>query len=309
MPPADLTRFDFHVVRFMNSYDVEIMTDAEIGQYILLLCKSWLLAHDATLPDDIDYLSRIARTPRLSERVLAKFPVVETERGTMRRNPALFEEWERASERSDSARERVARRSDRSPTVVLTAVKPACVLSAYPNQTNPNQIKPSQIDPSQESESAFSSSDHESKSEPASWKNISVRHYRLFSKKPSVQFKDKYFDACNKYGEEVVLSCFDTWAAGSADWIKRENVVHPLFSFFKKLPDEAADAVEILEAVQEDDARLASEKQKAEAQKSQEQKAMAASIERQTKEIIQRRDARPQVSEDPRTPEEFMAGE
>ena len=26
MPPSDLTRFDFHVVRFMNSYDVEIMT-------------------------------------------------------------------------------------------------------------------------------------------------------------------------------------------------------------------------------------------------------------------------------------------
>ena len=89
MPPSDLTRFDFHVVRFMNSYDVEIMTDAEIGQYLLLLCKSWLLAHDATLPDDVEYLSRIARTTKVSERVLAKFPLVETENyGRARLNAA-----------------------------------------------------------------------------------------------------------------------------------------------------------------------------------------------------------------------------
>ena len=32
--PTDLTRFDFHVLRFMKSLDVMAMTDAEVGHLL-----------------------------------------------------------------------------------------------------------------------------------------------------------------------------------------------------------------------------------------------------------------------------------
>ena len=79
----------------------------------------------------------------------------------------------------------------------------------------------------------------------ADWKNIALRHRTVFGKKAGVNFKDKYFEACKNYGEDVVLQCFDDWAAGAKDWIEANNVKEPLFPFFKKLPAEAADAVEL----------------------------------------------------------------
>src|SRR5208282_1991730 len=177
MPPSDLTRFDFHVVRFMNSYDVEIMTDAEIGQYLLLLCKSWLLAHDATLPDDIEYLSRIARASRVSDRVLAKFPLVVSERyGNVRRNTALYEEWEKASERSDTARDRVSRRYDRGSTTVTTAVTPPLLVSGYPYQPIPNQSKPDQTKPDQPNQDVGDVVSSSASQPMVEWKNLALRH-------------------------------------------------------------------------------------------------------------------------------------
>ncbi len=294
MPPSDLTRFDFHVVRFMNSYDVETMTDAEIGQYLLLLCKSWLLAHDATLPDDVEYLSRIARTTKVSERVLAKFPLVETEKyGRARRNAALFEEWEKASERSEIARERVNRRPDRNtpptvltavPTTVLTAVEPQNDLSAYPYHTKPYHTKPSRTNSTQSTQTDASGSEpvvSSSKKQQGDWKSIAIRHKNVFGKQASVKFKDKFFKACAQYGEDVVLECFDAWATGAKDWVEANGVDQPLFSFFKKLPAEAENIVEINEAVQE-------EKTLAVQQKQREEQMQAASTERQCKENADR---------------------
>ena len=160
-----------------------------------------------------------------------------------------------------------------------------------------------------ESAAVTDSCSDQERTQASDWKNIAVRHYRLFSKKPSVKFKDKYFEACKEYTEEVVLDCFDSWSQGARDWVKRENVEQPLYSFFKKLPEEAADAVELREAVQEDDHRLTTEKQKADAQKQRELAANEASIARQREEVVKRMEATPVVAEDPRTPEEFMAGE
>jgi hypothetical protein len=70
-----------------------------------------------------------------------------------------------------------------------------------------------------------------------------------------------------------------------------------LFSFFKKLPEEAEEAVELAEAIAEDDEKLSKEQQRAADEKARQVAFEAASIQRQTDEIVARRDARPQVSE------------
>lgn len=130
------------------------------------------------------------------------------------------------------------------------------------------------------------------------WKNLSIRHFRLFGgKKPSVKFSAQYAAACLKYGEQIVLDCFDSWANGSASWIKSQNIEQPLFIFFKNLDKEAEDAVELAEALKEDDQRLAQQQQATADREKQAAAVQADSIERQTQEIIARRDARPQVSE------------
>src|ERR1700676_4597382 len=108
----DLTRFDFHVVRFMNSESVERMSPTEIGQYLLLLCKSWLSNKDASLPDDLRYMAAAAKSDSISELVVSMFPIVDTPWGKRRRNETLYGEYLMAVERSGSARERGARRWD-----------------------------------------------------------------------------------------------------------------------------------------------------------------------------------------------------
>lgn len=101
---ADLTRFDFHVNRFLGSEDVQQMTAEEVGQYILLLCEAWRLHKGASLPKDKQYLSRVARVKTVSPRVMKKFHTVEIETsdGTIEvriRNQRLYEEWQKAVNR------------------------------------------------------------------------------------------------------------------------------------------------------------------------------------------------------------------
>lgn len=90
----------------MNSEDVESMSDAEVGQYILLLCKSFVSGKAASLPDDLLYLAKVARCTKVSDLVLKKFPMVETTWGRRRRNEAMYGEWLSAADRSASASER-----------------------------------------------------------------------------------------------------------------------------------------------------------------------------------------------------------
>jgi hypothetical protein len=113
------------------------------------------------------------------------------------------------------------------------------------------------------------------------WKSIAIRHKNVFGKQASVKFKDKFFEACAQYGEDVVLECFDAWATGAKDWVEANGVDQPLFSFFKKLPAEAENIVEINEAVQEEKTLAAQKKQR-------EEQTQAASTERQCKENSER---------------------
>ncbi len=100
---SDLTRFNFYALRFMHSDDVRAMNASEVGQYLLLLCESWLAGKEASLPDDKKVLARMARVPKLSPRILAKFPLVSTESGRRRRNDTLYQEWVQTLERLEIA--------------------------------------------------------------------------------------------------------------------------------------------------------------------------------------------------------------
>ena len=121
---ADLTRFDFHVNRFLNSEDVENMTAEEVGQYLLLLCHSFLKGREASLPDDLGVLSRYARVDKVSKLVLKKFPIVETEWGARRRNETLYTEFLLAKKRSENGRSAVAQRwENESNTPVIPPYK------------------------------------------------------------------------------------------------------------------------------------------------------------------------------------------
>lgn len=151
---ADLTRFDFHVLRFMKSLDVMSMSTQEVGAYILLLCESWLLGDDCTLPDDPALLARMARLRKVPQKVLHKFPVDETTKwGPRRRNDILLKEWRAAQERSASAARRGKKGNEvrygeataslqRDNSETTAKLQP----SPNPNQAVPNQTEPEDND-------------------------------------------------------------------------------------------------------------------------------------------------------------------
>jgi hypothetical protein len=100
-------------------------------------------------------------------------------------------------------------------------------------------------------------------SKPADWKALALRHRAAFKKKAAVAFRDQYLAACDKYGEDVVLQCFDEWAANNKDWMIEKGFKEPLRLFFKILPEEAVDTMELNTAEQEQKAE-ATEKQQRE---------------------------------------------
>lgn len=112
---GDITRFTFHALGFFTSETIKLMDNEEIGQYVLLMCESILLGKECSLPDDLQYLARACRTSlrKLSESVVAEYPVVLTEFGPRRRNRKLYEEWLRISGKSEKARESVGNRKER----------------------------------------------------------------------------------------------------------------------------------------------------------------------------------------------------
>lgn len=162
------------------------------------------------------------------------------------------------------------------------------------------QEKLSEVKRSEEKESEEISSATKVVSSMPSWKNLSLRYRNAFGKKAGAEFQKKYFDACNKYGEDIVLECFDVWATASTkEWCEVNNFDKPLHLFFKKLPAEAEDAVAEKEALTEQaEQQAAAKKERADKQAVAEKK-IADSIEQQTAEIVARRDAThgPQVNE------------
>ncbi len=159
---------------------------------------------------------------------------------------------------------------------------PSKVFDENSSNTEAREVKVSEVKEREENQSGASAAVlSSSKKQQGDWKSIAIRHKNVFGKQASVKFKDKFYEACAQYGEDVVLECFDAWATGAKDWVEANGVDQPLFSFFKKLPAEAENIVEINEAVQE-------EKTLAVQQKQREEQMQAASTERQCKENADR---------------------
>jgi len=203
---AELTRFDFHVNRFLNSEDVENMTAEEVGQYILLLCHAFVKGREASLPDDPAVFARYARVKKVSDLVMKKFPLVETEWGQRRRNTPLYEEYLRAQARSEGGRKAVAERWEKDGNT--NVVRPYNVRSTPPEEgldthTIPYQSIP--INPHQPTPAGFS---------PGNWKTLAIRFRGVIGKfiSSTKTNKQKYTEFCNQYGEDKILSVFDGWA-------------------------------------------------------------------------------------------------
>jgi uncharacterized protein YdaU (DUF1376 family) len=315
MNKYDITRFTFHAQKFYFSESVRAMSAEEVGQYLLLLVASWLGGKEASLPDNPGMMAREARVREVSPLVLEMFPLVETEEhGSRRRNETLHQEWLNCREKTDVARTNGSQKTEAKAVAarengrlggrprVLTVTDNRTETEQEPNGnqtetdlTEQNRTEQNRTEQNKGECSVFDSVSQEQST--GDWKSIAIRHKRIFGKKAATQFRIKYADACLKYGETIVLECFDSWAPGALDWVRREGVDQPLFSFFKKMPQEAEEAVELAEALKEDDQRLAQQQQATADREKQAAAVQADSIERQTQEIIARRDARPQVSE------------
>jgi hypothetical protein len=229
---ADLTKFDFNAHNFMNSEAVEAMNDAEVGQYILLLAKSWLLAKDASLPDDLESLARWAHTKRVSDKVLAKFPVVDTPWGQRRRNEVLYNEWIAATSRIQSAVDFGRRGSqirwgaDRDPNrgAIQNESGDQWGSDRVPQSPNPIQSKPSQTNPSQ--------------GNAAEVFEQAKRVFRRHAHKSWGQLGGKAGDwreLVNRNGMEIILRAVELWSEENADYAR--NTQWPLAVFMKQCPE------------------------------------------------------------------------
>jgi uncharacterized protein YdaU (DUF1376 family) len=94
---VDITRFDFHALRFLKSEDVEIMTAEEVGQFLLLMIHAWLGGKAASLPNNPTLLAKYARCKQVSEAVMREWK--EGPDGRLY-NETLSEEWDAAVGRS-----------------------------------------------------------------------------------------------------------------------------------------------------------------------------------------------------------------
>lgn len=116
----------------------------------------------------------------------------------------------------------------------------------------------------------------------ADWKNLAVRYRNTFGKKAGSEFKKKFYDACDKYTEDIVLECFDLWATeGKRDWCEANGFEKPLHLFFKKLPEEAEDTLDVNNEIK-NQKEIAADKKRREAavQVASEQKQNAEHLER-----------------------------
>lgn len=263
----DLTRFDFHVNRFMNSYSVDLMDSSEVGQYLLLLCKAWLMGKDTCLPDDAAFLARHARAQEVSKRVLENFPLVETEWGTMRRNGVLFEEWQAAQQRSETARQRVAGRGGKwaeaaasnteQNTVVNTTVPNSesdpVTRKSLPTpsrfiavQTGPVRPEPksNQINQAAQAPERLDSSHGAAAPYPAQSAEPDFKTFKIiWERKIGNLGRDKntigrYNDICTQHGADVVHEVLEKWATDSmVSWLKSRAITYPFFFFIKKFPE------------------------------------------------------------------------
>jgi|SRR5579859_873003 len=223
---VDLTRFDFYAKNFMHSDNVRAMSFAEIGQYIFLLCESWLTGKDCTLPEDPVVLAGLCRGVKVTDKVLELFPVVPGT--TRRRNNRLYEEWLEAVKRSEDGRRAVLLRKDRSTTVYTPVEQDFDGRSTHTTEVVGTQAKPNQISSNQTKSSHDSGNFH----------NIAIKYRtamgRGHSKAKTV--RAKYAEVCSQFGEDAVLVAFDEWAE-SNQWRKDNLGNSGLRFFFSDLGD------------------------------------------------------------------------
>ena len=307
MAAIELTRMDFHVARFLNSDDVDDMTDKEVGQFCLLLFKAWMIAKDVSLPVDSDRLARYARCDEVSTLVLKQFPIVETEWGQRRRNVPQLEVWNDARARSEAGKKGAEKRwgkqwegendASADATALPAHEKPHALLLPISDHTISDHTISEQNKSDQSSVSV--SSFHRS----ANWKNFAIPYRNVFKKKAGTEFKKRYYEACSKYGEDVVLECFRAWATDNQrEWCEANGFDRPLNIFFKKLPEEAADLSDLNIAEKEEQTTAAE-------QRAHSEQIQAESIERQTAETVKFLTSQPPTTTGEGSVEDFLAGE
>ena len=303
---------------FLSCVFVRGMTAVQRWMYRTLLQSAFFHSTRPYLPKDDRVLWILAGCESKSqweenkEVVLACFTVAEHDHNLLE-NKRVTDDWDHLTE----SRERMSELGQRSVVVRgalngrSTDVKRALngrstyvkrALNVGSTSTVQYSTDTDTEEQSKEKKSEDTAEDSVSGQEPTrslgcEWKNLALKHRSYFHTKASVRFKDKYVDACSRFTEQVVLDCFDLWAPGAVDWVKREGIGNPLHAFFKKLPDEAQDALEITEAEREQATAAAVQSARAADEKKADAEFMAASIERQTQEIVQRLNAHPVANE------------
>lgn len=208
---ADFSRFPFHVIRFLSSDAVDKMTAEEVGQYILLLCRSWVRGKDACLPDDLEYLARHARVGKVSPLVLSKFPVVETSEGPQRRNPVLYQEWIAST---SEEKEKVSTESLIYNILYNKKESSNTESSVYKGTSNTTKPYIKEEKQVKYNTDKFKYADK--------FKYIQTRWLAIFKTQlfNSLKNVSAFNEACQKYGEDVVTSHFDDWAKNNFERIQ-----------------------------------------------------------------------------------------
>jgi len=217
---ADLTSFNFHALRFLQSENTRQMTAKEVGQYLLLLIEAWLGGKSASLPTELDKLNTMVRIPtglpgrpeKISDKVLAMFPLVETEFGPRRRNETLYGEWVIANNRSNLNREAAGARWIGNASAMQTH-SDGIMHEKTPPLYSINKSK-------ERKEYVLDSSNFGQ----GSFKNISIKYFQAFGVHHSSNAKavEKYQRACEQFGEDFVLEAFDRWAKQN-QWVKEHD--------------------------------------------------------------------------------------
>ncbi len=235
---VDITRFSFHAMRFMESEWVQQMNASQVGQYVLLMCKAWLLGKDTTLPNNPGLLATWAKTTAVDQIVLDRFPLVETSHGLRRRNEALYREWLDANARIQYASENGKLGGSVTSEAKAEAARRNGMLGGRPpaepkqNPTEPNltRLDLTQLDSSKENGQG-------------DWKNISIRFRRAFGRGIPNRQGDhsEYAAACKQWGEDTVLNMFEVWQAEN-QWLRDKKYSASGLRKFYAVIEELVDA-------------------------------------------------------------------
>ena len=249
---ADLTRFDFHAMRWLNSESIEDMSASEVGQYILLLCKAWCIGKDATLPADKKKLAIYAKVRQVSAKVLQHFPVITTETGEKRRrNAVLFQEWQEAVGRHLAAVENGKLGGKAKSDKKIAAVKENGKLGGRPVKEPKQNLSPAlaetkaQSGPNQSNQGrqdslVFTLSEKEGEQLMAAEKHVREKLAEIWQEVKNCKalvlppvhpaWKDQWLSIVDQVDRDELYRLFREWATEEGDARRGGN---PLIDFVK----------------------------------------------------------------------------